>query len=127
MQKTTLALCVLLLVSSLLAPRAFAADTALTLPKALTEVADEAFRGCGAASVVIPDGVTTIGALAFADCKSMTAIHIPSSVTEIADNAFDGHSRDLVIYCEEGSAARTFAVAHGISYAGEGDILLPEI
>lgn len=39
-------------------------------------------------SVVIPDGVTSIGNYAFAYCKSLTDIVIPNSVTSIGDNAF---------------------------------------
>ena len=40
------------------------------------------------ASVVIPEGVTTIGAYAFKGCKSLSSVVIPPSVTEIGDYAF---------------------------------------
>ena len=39
-------------------------------------------------SVVIEDGVTTIGDNAFLDCKSLTIVTIPDSVTTIGDEAF---------------------------------------
>lgn len=42
--------------------------------------------------VVIPDGVTEIGASAFKDCSSLTSITIPNSVTEIGSSAFSGCS-----------------------------------
>ena len=41
-------------------------------------------------SVVIPDGVTTIGFSAFNYCKQVTQIIIPESVTEIKSRAFEG-------------------------------------
>ncbi len=41
-------------------------------------------------SIVIPDGVTTIGFSAFNYCKQVTQIIIPESVTEIKSRAFEG-------------------------------------
>lgn len=38
--------------------------------------------------VVIPNGVTSIGSLAFYDCKNLTNVTIPESVTRIGDWAF---------------------------------------
>ena len=129
MKKTTLALCVLLLVSCLLTPRAFAEKTYLTLPAALTAIEDEAFRGCGATCVFIPDGVKSIGSLAFADCADLEDIHIPKSVSSIADDAFNGHSSSLAIYGAKNSTAQTYAQDHGIYFeiVGSGDIVLPEV
>ena len=43
-------------------------------------------------SVVIEDGVTSIGANAFDGCSGLTSITIPSSVTSIGWGAFDGCS-----------------------------------
>ena len=39
-------------------------------------------------SVVIEDGVTSIGDYAFAYCKDVTSLTIPDSVTSIGENAF---------------------------------------
>lgn len=40
--------------------------------------------------VVIPDGVTEIGAMAFRDSDTLAAVTIPDSVTSIGDEAFSG-------------------------------------
>ena len=44
------------------------------------------------ASVIIPNGVTSIGAYTFNDCTSLTSVSIPNSVTSIGGNAFRGCS-----------------------------------
>ena len=130
--KFMLALCLALLVGCLFTPQAFAvteenADT--LLPAALTVIGDEAFRGSGAKKVYLPDGVTSIGALAFADCAGMTEIRIPASVTDIAADAFDGHNSRLTIFGSADSPAQTYARQHNIRFTKEssGDIILPPI
>jgi len=39
-------------------------------------------------SVVLPNGLTTIGDLAFYDCKNLVTVNIPSTVTKIGEYAF---------------------------------------
>lgn len=41
-------------------------------------------------TVIIKNGVTSIGSYAFEDCTSLTSVTIPNSVTSIGDWAFDG-------------------------------------
>ena len=130
--KFTLALCLALLALCLFSPQALAVtekNADLLLPAALTVIEDEAFRGSGAKKVYLPDGVTSIGALAFADCAKMTEIRIPASVSDIAPDAFDGHSSRLTIFGTADSPAQTYAQQHGIRFAkeGSGDIILPAI
>ena len=76
-----------------IAPHAFQycfAD-AVTLPKSLLLLHDEAFAGCAyLREITIPDGCRYIGNRAFADCELLSEIHIPESVTEIGGSAFTG-------------------------------------
>lgn len=61
-------------------------------------------------------GTKSIGSKAFAACRYMIQIRIPNSVTDIADDAFNGIENNIVILCEENSAAKRFAVDHFIEY-----------
>ncbi|MDR1565253.1 MAG: leucine-rich repeat domain-containing protein [Oscillospiraceae bacterium] len=69
----------------------------VTIPDTLggykvTEIGNSAFSNCGErlTSVIIPDGVTTIGWSAFEGCKGLTDINIPDSVVTIGGYAFCG-------------------------------------
>ena len=53
--------------------------------KTVTGVKDKGIK-----SVVIPDGVTSIGKIAFENCSDLTSVTIPDSVTSIGDGAFSG-------------------------------------
>ena len=64
-------------------------------------------------SVTMPDTLLSISSCAFNECLSLSSITIPASVTEISDSSFDV-SNDLVIYCEAGSYADTYAKENGI-------------
>ena len=59
----------------------------------LKEIEDEAFMGLAVEGIIIPDGCTTIGSKAFADCPNLIYIKIPASVTSIADDAFEGSNQ----------------------------------
>ena len=42
--------------------------------------------------IVIKDGITSIGAYAFQDCKSLNFVELPNSIKKIETHAFDGSS-----------------------------------
>ena len=85
------------------------------LPADLQVIEKDAFRGTDVCEVVVPQGCTSIGQTAFADCASLAVIHIPESVLDIADDAF-ANSTLACIICAEGSHAASFAEAHGIAH-----------
>ena len=63
------------------------------LPDGLTSIGSYAFYNCtGLTSVTIPDGVTSIGDRAFSNCAGLTSMTIPDSVTSIGDGVFSGCS-----------------------------------
>lgn len=55
-----------------------------------------------ATSIIIPDGVTHIGAYAFQDCENLTAVIIPKSVVYIGEKAFDCCEK-VTFYCKAAS------------------------
>ncbi len=59
------------------------------IPDGVTSIGELAFALCeGLTSVSIPDGVISIGHNAFDTCIALTSIEIPKSVTSIGDDAF---------------------------------------
>lgn len=58
----------------------------------VTVIPDYAFgdglTGCVIPSIIIPDGVTSIGRDAFIGCSMLRSVEIPASVTSIGDEAF---------------------------------------
>ncbi len=69
----------------------FGSDTNITIPKTVTKVEEEAFRGCDTLEKVkIPDTVTEISRGVFIDCKKLKEIVIPDSVSYLYSNTFDG-------------------------------------
>ena len=61
------------------------------IPEGVTEIGASAFAGrTDLTSIIIPASVTRIGASAFSGCSNLTNVVIPASVTYIGDKAFLG-------------------------------------
>lgn len=61
----------------------------LIIEDGVTSIGFSAFRDCNRlTSVVIPNSVATIGAYAFLDCGNLASVTIPDSVTAIGSRAF---------------------------------------
>ncbi|MBR6195257.1 MAG: leucine-rich repeat protein [Prevotella sp.] len=61
------------------------------VPESVTSIGEVAFANCDNLTfITIPNSVTTIGDLAFEWCYGLTSLTLPSSVTSIGDYAFTG-------------------------------------
>lgn len=58
------------------------------LPESLTIIGPSAFFGTGLTSIVIPDGVTSIGNSAFDDCYYLESVTLPSAISRIESHTF---------------------------------------
>ena len=58
-------------------------------------------------TVILRDGITTIGTNCFCSCSNLTNVNIPSSVTTINSNAFRGTNISKII------------IPHGVTYLGD--------
>lgn len=60
----------------------------LTIPDGVTEIAGDAFNGCAISSVVIPDGLTTLGNSVFANTPNLASVKLPANLTRIPNYTF---------------------------------------
>ena len=100
----------------------------MEIPGTVSNIGKYAFAMCSLLDTVsIADGVTTVSEGAFYMCPKLTEITVPSSITSIGKYAF-GYYFDydayvptaydnVVINCEEGSAAHTYALESGVSFS----------
>lgn len=62
----------------------------VTVPNGVTEIGENAFRGCETLTgITLPEGLTTIGERAFANCTALTEITLPKSLKTLAPQAFN--------------------------------------
>lgn len=60
----------------------------VTIPDGVTRIGDHAFQRCPLESITIPDSVTEIGVWAFNDCYSLSSVLVGNGVRSIGDYAF---------------------------------------
>lgn len=84
---------------------------------AVKGIGDHAFQSATLRSVVVTEGIETIGWFAFSECSSLSSITIPESVQSIGYSAFAPEGVLLTIYCPSNSFAHRYAQSYGISFA----------
>ena len=75
----------------------------ILLPNGVTSIGGDVFSGCTSLTTMsIPDGVTLIGASTFSGCTSLTTISIPDGVTWIGASAFSDCTSLTIISIPDG-------------------------
>ena len=89
-----------------------------------TELADEAVKGFyNMESLKLPEGLTKIGYMAVADCKSLQEITIPASVIEIDNSAFENcRSLKSITFGDTSPAAAPSNDRHNIIAASNSQL-----
>ena len=63
-------------------------ETTYTVPDGVTAIGAAAFAGTDLTEITLPDGIATIGMDAFYNCTELAAVTLPDTVTGIGDHAF---------------------------------------
>lgn len=87
------------------------------IPEGVTKIGAEAFMNCNLTRVIIPKGVTEIGERAFKNWESLIGVDIPEGITKIGPEAFAGCKRLFSITIPKGVTKiepETFAGCTGL-------------
>ena len=100
--------------------------TTFTVPASVTTIGEYAFAVSGLTNVTLPDGLQTIGTLAFNNCEALTGVTIPKDVTTIGESAFQGCTALTSVTLP--ADAKLTTIEQGAFYACEmlTSITLPE-
>ncbi len=86
----------------------------IILPNGLTSIGGNAFRGCtGITSISLPSGLTSIEGAAFMGCTGITSLTLPSGLTTIGDYAFADSGINEFIVAE---ANQNFSSLNGVLF-----------
>ena len=92
---------------------------ALTLPKSVKEIPENAFNGCEKLHSIYFDGVNTIGNNAFKDCKALRTFTVSDTITAMGEHVFEN---DKHVYVKASNAAVAEAAFNSGASAIEVDI-----
>lgn len=68
-----------------------------SIPSSVVELSTGAFRGRTFSSIIIPDGVKTIGWSAFYVCTNLKTVEIPSSIVDIEGYSFGSTNLESIV------------------------------
>ena len=100
-------------------------ESDVVVPDGVTAIGKMAFSNCRSLeSIVIPKSVTSIEVIAFFHCRGLTSITIPDSVTHIGGDAFSDTP-----WIEKQRTINPFVIINGILIDGrmhKGDVVVPD-
>lgn len=93
--------------------------TTYEFPGNITEIGDFAFARSGLTSIVIPEGVTSIGYGAFYHCDNLNQVTLPSTIADIEPEAFE--ETGFIENWKESGSSDFLTAGNGILLAYNGD------
>lgn len=98
----------------------------LVLPSITSGIEEEAFAGCAAEYILIPENTTQIGTRAFADCAHLEVVEFCANSSEISEDAFE-NCVGLTIVAPTGGSIEAFASDHNLIFVEkQTETLLPD-
>ncbi|HFI0336023.1 TPA: leucine-rich repeat protein [Streptococcus suis] len=101
----------------------------ITFSAGTTKIVDGLFRGTGFSEFTVPEGITEIGANAFADNGNLTTIILPSTLRTIGANAFANTSLKRIVLPPgmkkipdgllQGTKVEEFVIPEGVEEIGD--------
>ncbi|NQG99166.1 leucine-rich repeat protein [Streptococcus suis] len=101
----------------------------ITFSAGTTKIVDGLFRGTGFSEFTVPEGITEIGANAFADNGNLTTIILPSTLSTIGANAFANTSLKRIVLPPgmkkipdgllQGTKVEEFVIPEGVEEIGD--------
>ena len=89
----------------------------LVLKDGVTTLGDYAFEGCtNLTSVVLPESLTTIGNEVFKSCSALLSITLPRSITSIGKNIFQDCSALTSIYVYKDSISHQYCINNNLPF-----------
>jgi len=86
-----------------------------TVPGSVTNIADEAFAGCGLTTVVLDASLAALGDAAFADCPRLTTVYFLGNAPTIDfGTAFDDDNNSVSVYYLPGTAGWSSGTFGGV-------------
>ncbi len=79
---------------------AMAGLTSYTIPEGVTSIGTVAFEGAPLTKITFPSSLIEIGHNAFRDCAKLTEVTIPASVTTFGKGSFGGCKALTTVYCK---------------------------
>lgn len=90
--------------------------------KPISKIGDNCLNSSKARTIKIPEGITSIGSMAFANCSELTSVSIPASVTYISLDAFNNCPKLKSIHIDNGN--EIYKSINGILYTKNINSLL---
>ena len=79
-------------------------------------ISDNCFSSATVKSIIISEGIESIGWFAFSNCTSLQSVTVPDSIKKIGHSAFGDGGGRITIFCHQNSFALSYAQSYGITH-----------